>query len=67
LFENKARGDLIEARNIWNAQLAWKHGSIVSTLYGTNVSDQHYVGAINTGLRFGGAPRQFGLRVAKSF
>jgi iron complex outermembrane receptor protein len=67
LFEDKSRGDLIEARNIWNAQIAWKHGSFVSTLYGTNVSDQHYVGAINTGLRFAGPPRQFGLRVAKSF
>jgi iron complex outermembrane recepter protein len=67
LFENPARGDRIEERNIWNAQFAWKHGSIVTTLYGTNISDEHYVGAINSGLRFAGPPAQFGLRVAKSF
>ncbi|MEI9852403.1 MAG: TonB-dependent receptor [Sphingomonas sp.] len=27
LFENPARGDLLEPRNIVNAQLAWEHGS----------------------------------------
>jgi iron complex outermembrane receptor protein len=67
LFEDKTRGDLVGARNIWNAQLAWKSGSVITTLYGTNVSDQHYVGAVNSGLRFAGAPRQFGVRVAKAF
>ena len=67
LFENVARGDKIEARNIWNAQVAWTHGNMVASLYGTNLSDQHYVGAINTGLRLAGTPRQYGLRVMKSF
>ena len=67
LFQNEARGDLVEARNILNAQLAWKLGTFVTTLYGTNLTDQHYVGAINSGLRFAGPPRQFGIRLAKSF
>jgi iron complex outermembrane receptor protein len=67
LFENAARGDRIDTRNIWNAQLAWKHGTYVMTLYGTNISDEHYVSAINTGLRFAGAPAQYGLRVLKTF
>jgi iron complex outermembrane receptor protein len=57
----------VEKRDIVNAQLAWTHGSYVTTLFGTNITDQHYVGAINSGLRFAGAPRQFGVRVAKSF
>jgi iron complex outermembrane receptor protein len=67
LFANPARGDRIEERDIFNAQLAWTHGEWTTTLYGTNVTDQHYVGAINTGMRFAGPPRQFGLRVAKVF
>ncbi len=67
LFQNEARGDRIEARNIVNAQIAWRSGSFVTTLYGTNLTDQHYVGAINTGLRFAGPPRQFGLRLLKAF
>ena len=50
-----------------NAQIAWKHGDLVTTLYGTNLTDQHYMGAINSGLRFAGPPRQFGLRVLKAF
>ena len=36
LFENPALGDRIGARNILNAQLAWTHGAIVTTLYATN-------------------------------
>ena len=67
LFQNEARGDRIEARNIVNAQIAWRHGSFVTTLYATNLTDQQYVGAINSGLRFAGAPRQFGLRLLKAF
>ena len=60
-------GDRIEDRNILNAQLAWSNGDLVVTAYGTNITDQHYVGASNTGLRFAGPPRQFGVQVLKSF
>jgi iron complex outermembrane recepter protein len=67
LFQNEARGDLVESRNIVNAQVAWVLDSFVTTLYGTNLTDQHYVGAINSGLRFAGAPRQFGIRLTKTF
>jgi iron complex outermembrane recepter protein len=31
------------------------------------VTDQHYVGAINSGLRFAGPPAQYGIRVLKIF
>ena len=58
---------LLEARNIVNAQIAWRHDSWVTTLYGANLTDQHYVGAINSGLRFAGAPRTFGVRLLKAF
>ena len=67
LFENAARGDKIEERDIFNAQLAWTHGEWITTLYSTNLTDQHYVGAINSGLRFAGPPRQFGIRLMKAF
>ncbi|MDQ0465034.1 iron complex outermembrane receptor protein [Caulobacter ginsengisoli] len=67
LFENRARGDRIEQRNIFNAQFAWTHGDVITTLYATNLTDQHYIGAINSGLRFAGPPRQFGIRVMKAF
>jgi iron complex outermembrane receptor protein len=67
VFENKNYGDLLDARNIWNAQLAWQHDKFVWTLYGTNLSDQHYVGALNSGLRFAGPPMQYGLRVMATF
>jgi len=39
----------------------------VTTLYSTNLTDQQYVGAVNSGLRFAGPPRQFGIRVMKVF
>ena len=67
LFENQARGDRVGERNIFSAQLAWTHAGFVTTLYGTNLSNQHYMGALNSGLRFMGPPRQFGLRVLKAF
>ncbi len=62
-----ARGDQVEARDIANAQLAWRHGDTIVTLWATNLTDQHYVAAINSGLRFAGPPRQFGVRVFRAF
>lgn len=67
LFQNEARGDRIEARNIFNAQLAWTHGDFIATLWATNLTDERYVAAINSGLRFAGPPQQFGLRVLRAF
>ena len=67
LFQNEALGDRIDSRNILGAQLAWTYKDWVTTLYGTNITDQHYVGAINSGARFAGPPRQFGVRVMKTF
>jgi iron complex outermembrane receptor protein len=67
LFENPALGDRLAQRNILNGQLEWGHDSWLVTLYGTNLTDDKYVGALNTNLDFAGAPRQFGVRVTKAF
>ena len=67
LFENASLGDHLAGRDIAGAQLAWAHDKLVTTLYGTNITDQHYVGALNSGLRFAGPPRQFGIRFLLGF
>jgi iron complex outermembrane receptor protein len=67
LFDNPALGDHLEDRNLLSAQLAFQHGDWIVTGYGTNLTDQHYVSAIISGIRFAGAPRQYGIRLAKNF
>jgi len=67
LFEDTTRGDRLDDRNILNAQLAWQHGSYTITGYATNLTDQHYAGALNSGLYFAGPPRQYGVKVMKIF
>jgi iron complex outermembrane receptor protein len=67
LFQNEARGDRVPERNILNAQFSWKHDKVITTLFGSNLTDQHYMAALNSGLRFAGPPRQFGIRVATFF
>jgi len=67
LFENPALGDRLAERNILNAQLSWTHGDYVVTLYGTNLTNDQYVGALNSNLDFAGPPRQYGIRILKTF
>jgi iron complex outermembrane receptor protein len=67
LFDNRAAGDYLAARDILGASLAWTHGSIVTSLYGYNLNDDHYISAISAPVRFAGAPRQFGISVMKTF
>ena len=67
LFENPALGDRLGERNILNAQLAWTHGGLSVTGYATNLTNQHYVGALQSNLNFAGPPRQYGVRVLKIF
>jgi iron complex outermembrane receptor protein len=67
LFENPALGDQLAARDIVNAQLAWSHGRYVVTLYATNLTNDQYVGALNSNLDFAGPPRQYGVRILKAF
>ncbi len=67
LFDNEAQGDHLQDRDLLNAQLAFQHGEWTIAGYGTNLRDQHYVSAIIAGLRFAGAPRQYGIRVSRGF
>ena len=67
LIENSALGDQLAPRDILGAQLAWTHGDYIVTLYGTNLTDHHYVGALNSDLDFAGPPRQYGIRIMKAF
>jgi iron complex outermembrane recepter protein len=67
LFDKRAVGDRLGARDIVGAQLEWKHDTWLATLYGGNLLDQHYVAALNSGLDFAGPPRQFGVRLTKLF
>lgn len=67
LFQNVALGDRLVARNIVNAQLTLTTGDWSIAGFATNLTDQHYVGAINGIRRLAGAPRQYGIRVSRSF
>lgn len=67
LFQDSRLGDRLEARNIVNAQLNLGIGDWTMGGYATNLTNQHYVGAINGFRRLAGAPRQYGLRVTRRF
>jgi iron complex outermembrane receptor protein len=67
LFQNQARGDLLASRNIVAASVDWEHGDLLGSLYSTNLTNQHYIAAIGSGLRWAGAPRQYGVRLTKFF
>ena len=69
IFANEARGDRLEARNIFNAQLTYENaaGDWRLQAYGTNLGDQEYVGAVKGGQRYAGPPRQYGVRLTKNF
>ena len=68
LFQKSALGDFLPARNILNAQLTLAAaGEWSITAYGTNLTDQHYIGSLNGIRRLAAAPRQYGVRVSKTF
>ena len=67
LFENRASSDLLGARDLLGAQLDWESGDFTASLYGTNLANKHYLSSIGSGLRYEGAPRQFGVRITKFF
>ncbi len=67
LFDNPLLGDRLGSRDILGAQLEWAHDTYDVTFYGSNLTDQHYETALNSGLRFAGFPRQYGIRLTKAF
>jgi iron complex outermembrane receptor protein len=62
-------GDFLAEQNIFNAQVKYDASeSLAFTAYGTNVFNDHYVALQLLGnLGMPGPPRQFGIRVSKSF
>jgi iron complex outermembrane receptor protein len=67
LFDNAALGDFLGARNQLAAQVAYGAGDWTVTAYATNLTNEAYVAAADSGLRWAGYPRQYGLRVMKTF
>ena len=67
LFENRAQNDYLDPRNILGASLSWTYKGLTATLYGYNLTDQHYVSALLSPIRIAGAPRQYGISLLKSF
>lgn len=68
LFQRPDLGDNLGERNILNAQLTLVKGKVSVSGYGTNLTDQHYVGSLTSlRLRLPGAPRQYGIRVSTTF
>ncbi|HEY3889612.1 MAG TPA: TonB-dependent receptor [Caulobacteraceae bacterium] len=65
--------DRLSEQNLVNAELTYsRHDDWQVTAYATNLFDQHYIsslamGAAQSGLATAGPPRQFGVRVSKSF
>ncbi|HZZ30837.1 MAG TPA: TonB-dependent receptor [Phenylobacterium sp.] len=67
LFDNRAAGDYLTPRDILGASLAWQHGDFTTTLYGSNLTNDKYVAAAVSPIRIAGPPRQFGIRMLKTF
>jgi iron complex outermembrane receptor protein len=67
LFDNAAQGDYLGARKLLSAQAAYAVGDWTFTAYGTNLTNEAYVAAADSGLRWAGYPRQYGVRVMKTF
>ena len=67
LFERRDLGDFLGERNILNAQLTLTSGKWSIGAYGTNLTDQHYIGSLNGNRRLPAAPRQYGVRVGVTF
>jgi outer membrane receptor protein involved in Fe transport len=68
LFEVSST-DRLRAQNLVNADLTYERpDSWRITAYATNLFDLHYVSSLSLGsLANAGPPRQFGLRVSKTF
>ena len=59
--------DYLAARGLWNASLTYQRGDWRVQGYGTNLSDKLYVTGQSGTNQFYGNPRQYGVRVSRSF
>lgn len=55
------------ARNLVNAQLSYDVQALNITLFATNLTDEHYISYQDTIQRHAAPPRQFGVRLLKTF
>lgn len=67
IFNNAALGDQLVERDIFNAQLTYEIDAWRLQAYSTNLNDLEYVAAVKSGQRYAGAPRQYGVRLTRSF
>lgn len=60
--------DILLPRSLVNAQLSYAQGDWRVAAFATNLLDERYIAAIQlNNLRFPGPPRQFGVRIGRSF
>lgn len=67
IFANQALGDRLNERDIVNAQLTYEQGDWQLQAYSTNLGDLEYIASVKSGQRYAGAPRQYGVRLTRSF
>ena len=67
IFANTAAGDLLVERDIVNLTLTYAKDDWRLSAYSTNATDQSYTAAVNSGLRYAGPPRQYGLNLIRTF
>jgi iron complex outermembrane receptor protein len=59
--------DRLASRGVFSAQLTWERDGWRVEAFGTNLTDKTYVSGQFGNNEFYGAPREYGLRVAKQF
>ena len=67
LLQLHPASDLLKARGLWSILLTYNHGDWTAEAYADNLFDKRYVSGQFGLNNFEGAPRQFGLRVSRSF
>lgn len=67
IFNNAALGDQLEARNLVNLKLTYQREDWTIAAYAMNATDETYIAAVNSGLRYAGPPRQFGVNLVRTF
>jgi iron complex outermembrane receptor protein len=67
LFQQPALGDYLGERNIVNTQLTLAKGNWSIGGFATNLTNQHYIAALNGTRRMPGLPRQYGVRASTKF
>lgn len=67
IFANEALGDHLSERDVVNAQLTYETADWSLQAYSTNLGDLEYIASVKAGMRYAGAPRQYGVRLTRTF